>query len=513
MRFASEPRRALTHPLWWSALGLLLVNDHLLKGAGLLPGWLTGKLSDLAGLIVAPVLAAALLRSRTPAARLAAFALPTLPFVAINLSPAAAHATEAVMASVGVPWRIWTDPTDLVALVALPVAWWVADGARAGTRRRAVEGVAVGLGAFACVATSPAEPFINASAWMVNHTDETIDVRLRWVEGELACDGVSGQAARALDPERFDEGLTFRLEPNRTAPIDYANAMQSSGTWDTTDRGDRSGCDAVMIEADGLPRTVVFWREARFLTVNGTLEQGDDRPERGLRILPDEGERLRVTSSDLEVAEAVERPAPSACFAPEAVTYEWSVADLPSLGVYRLEIATEGPDGCWQLDLADDLDGSTYRAFVCVPGWAFPFRGGDLLRIGTRDVEGSDRWLRITREHEDGSFGEALVVTRSTGVFREGRLVGSLEPDGCGADRTTCGAYVGPAHLLLENGDVVSPGAPMAMPASADPYGWAVTVALGRAETILVSHPDCEPGQQQLGAWADVLVLYEEEIE
>ena len=41
-----EGRRwsALQHPLWWGALALLLVNDHLLKGAGLLPSFLTGKL-------------------------------------------------------------------------------------------------------------------------------------------------------------------------------------------------------------------------------------------------------------------------------------------------------------------------------------------------------------------------------------------------------------------------------------------------------------------------------------
>jgi hypothetical protein len=44
--------------IWWVALGVLLINDHVLKVVGVLPGWLTGKLSDVAGLIVAPVLAA-----------------------------------------------------------------------------------------------------------------------------------------------------------------------------------------------------------------------------------------------------------------------------------------------------------------------------------------------------------------------------------------------------------------------------------------------------------------------
>ena len=46
---ALRPSRALLHPLWLGSLALLVLNDHVLKGAGLLPGVLTGKLSDFAG--------------------------------------------------------------------------------------------------------------------------------------------------------------------------------------------------------------------------------------------------------------------------------------------------------------------------------------------------------------------------------------------------------------------------------------------------------------------------------
>jgi hypothetical protein len=42
----------LGHPVTLLSLVLLLVNDHLLKDA--YPGLATGKLSDLAGLVVAP---------------------------------------------------------------------------------------------------------------------------------------------------------------------------------------------------------------------------------------------------------------------------------------------------------------------------------------------------------------------------------------------------------------------------------------------------------------------------
>ncbi|MBL8617663.1 MAG: hypothetical protein JNM72_18795 [Deltaproteobacteria bacterium] len=47
------------HPLILGAAALMALNDQLLKGWG--PGWLTGKLSDLAGLAFAPALLVALL--------------------------------------------------------------------------------------------------------------------------------------------------------------------------------------------------------------------------------------------------------------------------------------------------------------------------------------------------------------------------------------------------------------------------------------------------------------------
>jgi hypothetical protein len=45
------------HPTALGALALLIVNDHVLKA--LYPGWLTGKLSDVAGLAAFPLLVAA----------------------------------------------------------------------------------------------------------------------------------------------------------------------------------------------------------------------------------------------------------------------------------------------------------------------------------------------------------------------------------------------------------------------------------------------------------------------
>lgn len=56
---ATSPRlRALSSPGYLAALALLLLNDRVWKAAA--PSVWTGKLSDLAGLIVLPVLLCAL---------------------------------------------------------------------------------------------------------------------------------------------------------------------------------------------------------------------------------------------------------------------------------------------------------------------------------------------------------------------------------------------------------------------------------------------------------------------
>ncbi len=168
--------------IWWGAVVLLVVNDHVLKQAGLLPGWLTGKLSDLAGLVVAPVLAVVVFRARTRRPRALAFAAVVAWFCAVKLSPVAARATEAAMVGIGMRWRLWCDPSDLVALVALPLAWritiaWTARSTTpASTRwRRAVPVVA---GAAACLATSAAPPGgYHTMVFLRNMTEETLERR------------------------------------------------------------------------------------------------------------------------------------------------------------------------------------------------------------------------------------------------------------------------------------------------------------------------------------------------
>ncbi len=128
------------HPAALAAIALLAVNDWVLK-ARVIPGsaasLVTGKLSDVAGLLFAPVvLSAAIGLVLHAAARLGARIDPSLSrrrlvlcvaatgagFAAVKLSPAlAAHAAE-LLSHLGRPARFHDDPTDLLTLPALLAA-------------------------------------------------------------------------------------------------------------------------------------------------------------------------------------------------------------------------------------------------------------------------------------------------------------------------------------------------------------------------------------------------------
>jgi hypothetical protein len=162
---APRPRAAILHPVAIGALALLLVNDHVLKSAW--PGWWTGKLSDVAALIVGTVTFAALGqlavgdRRRTTSriagpwsVELVVAIVVGLWFAAVKTLPVANEAYAVIMGVAGWPFGALGDliaarpsgpvglaPTrldhgDLIALPAVVVGWWLATGARPSLPRR-----------------------------------------------------------------------------------------------------------------------------------------------------------------------------------------------------------------------------------------------------------------------------------------------------------------------------------------------------------------------------------------
>ncbi|WP_158102690.1 hypothetical protein [Lentzea kentuckyensis] len=116
--------RWVAHPLTVGATAVLLLNDHVFKQAW--PGLVTGKLSDVAGLVVAPAvlgLLFGLFRAGQVGAT-AAVLLTGAGFAWVKLTSGGAEVASAAWSVVNGPSVVLADPSDLVALPALGLAWW-----------------------------------------------------------------------------------------------------------------------------------------------------------------------------------------------------------------------------------------------------------------------------------------------------------------------------------------------------------------------------------------------------
>ncbi len=168
----AEPGRGLLRVVPLAAVVVLVLNDHVLKPAG--PNALTGKLSDVAGLVFFPLLLVAAVelfasstgRTISRPRRILAWAIVAtgVAFALIKVWPVATDAWAAVLGAAQWPFAVVlailglapvpapqavaavTDPTDLIALPALLLAW--VDGRRRvpGREQRPSTRAAAGLG-------------------------------------------------------------------------------------------------------------------------------------------------------------------------------------------------------------------------------------------------------------------------------------------------------------------------------------------------------------------------------
>jgi len=132
------PIAELLAPLPLLLLAVLVLNDWVIKPSDA-PRWLAGKLSDVAGLAVFPLVATAALDALLAiAARLgarvddtlrrwklaAAIALTGIGFAAMKLVPSIAAQVAALLGMAFGRAEVMPDRTDLIALPALAFAWW-----------------------------------------------------------------------------------------------------------------------------------------------------------------------------------------------------------------------------------------------------------------------------------------------------------------------------------------------------------------------------------------------------
>jgi hypothetical protein len=219
-------RAALVHPVWWASALMLLLNDHYLKGGGVLAAWVTGKLSDFVGLLMAPVVVAAVVAPRSRLGfRFAHLAVGAL-FALLKLSPACAAAWCTLGGVLGMTWRVVSDPTDLLALPMLVVSWQLFGRVRVAALlqawQRLVATAGAGVGLVGTVATSrppPRAPVLTPKAVLIAIGDQAqelnrdtgkpgrrIDCNLDWVDRPMIVNGVlyagSYPGVRACDLNR-----------------------------------------------------------------------------------------------------------------------------------------------------------------------------------------------------------------------------------------------------------------------------------------------------------------------
>lgn len=267
MATGSPWRSGLLHPAWWLALFLLVLNDHWLKGSAL-PGWFTGKLSDFAGLVVAPVLLVAVVAPRRSWLRATSFALAPVVFVAVNVSVRAADAMAALMSTLGFPWRIWTDWTDLSALLVLPFAWHLTeprpvsgagvDASRAPREGNALVALGVILGGLACLGTSPTFERIQTSAYLMNGTQEQLTVDILRPAEAVDCDAVSEAPERVLTSALFTVTSCRTMRSHAVASLDREWRDLVDPSADQAPYPTRA-CDAAVVRIPGAANTLFFW--------------------------------------------------------------------------------------------------------------------------------------------------------------------------------------------------------------------------------------------------------------
>lgn len=238
MRVASNVvpwSREFVRPLPLVAAGLMALNDHVLKGAGVLPGWVTGKLSDVTGLFFFPVLLFALVSAvrgsaRGPGARTRRAALlaglTALVFAAIKVLPPANAVANAVLG------RVVLDPTDLLALPSAAASLLYlrrAPPGASGARLRVVaDRVLVLLAAIASVATSGAPLQRSYPTWTV-----TGSVRADAGCATIAAEVVkSGKEGVGVVLKREGDGCDLVLTGATLHVGDVAQAPVAIPAWD-----------------------------------------------------------------------------------------------------------------------------------------------------------------------------------------------------------------------------------------------------------------------------------------
>ncbi len=489
--------RAFAHPLWWSALALLLLNDHVLKTAHVLPGALTGKLSDFAGMLVAPPLLALLLGAERKAVRFVAPAAVGMLLCAIKLVPAAAHAVEQVLSAIGIRSRIWLDASDLWALCALPIGGLLCAPPQRASRSRArqlLQRGGVALAALACLGTSAggSDKKERSDAPMLhNGTDRRLALLLTSTEGAGGCRIYRDDRVSTLTEDAFHAAREVTLDPDEEVAL--------------ADDEDTTECGAASIAFDDGERKLVYWRDLDEIE-SFVPADDDERLARRITVTQKNDKWSFATGDDLHAFELGETPPEPTCkFADDADSLAFTPLTAPQGFLELAEVRTDD-DGCLEVDWfmgQGDAEPDTQR--LCVPSWAFPFGEGDSLAVAQASAADGARTLRITR-YVSGKPETQLVLWNDAAEFEDSRIK-KLAASDCVGRLTVCGAYVRPLAVSLRGKDKALSSGEDASFDGKDPKS--VRVLIGAGRDVAWTAATCTGAEATLGPTANALELRE----
>lgn len=169
--------RCLQHPATLLSIFILLLNDHFLKRS--VPSWVTGKLSDFAGLFFFPffltaIIGMALWKLRPNVRTIGVFTMGIVAIIFILLKTIVGFnllCTKVTGNLLGYPVHFALDPTDLTALIMLLPAWIIWTRPRSESSRK-LAWAALSIAAFASLATSPRMPQLEQAVDFVRLDDK-----------------------------------------------------------------------------------------------------------------------------------------------------------------------------------------------------------------------------------------------------------------------------------------------------------------------------------------------------
>jgi hypothetical protein len=187
-------------------------------------------------------------------------------FSAIKLWPTSARAVEQLTRSVGLNWRIWVDPSDLLALSVLPLAWWVLRSSTAAPPAPRpgwwFERLTAMTAMLACLATSKDSRKLQTSLAVVNTTHQSVELQVFRAKEALDCEVPAVDLRAMLAAGDFALESCEPLEPLEPMPLDLDwSGDDADGEPRVPPTDAARVCDAVVLRAPGLEDTVLFWND------------------------------------------------------------------------------------------------------------------------------------------------------------------------------------------------------------------------------------------------------------